>query len=181
MRNFKHYVIATNNRRCVPNWNGAPNESLWKMMDNMKSVIFILIPFIVILTTTIWMLKFLKKVDTLRPQNIPLVLSVAILHLVSFVPFLLYVVSMNILNPPPQVKYRGDKVAQLYATAVYLNYLNTMSNPVLYYFTSASFKKYVRRSLRNLWSRDQERGSVFELNTVSSEKSGKSGAVTNNT
>ena len=172
----------------MPNWNGAPNENLWKMLDNMKSVLFIFIPFIIILTTTIWMLKFLKKVETLRLQNIPLVLSVATLHLVSFVPFLLYVISMNILNPPREVKYRNDTVAQLWATAVYLNYLNTMSNPVLYYFTSASFKKYVRRSLRRLLSGaggggevGSVRGSVYELNTVSSSKQGNSGVVISST
>ena len=96
---------------------------------------------------------------------------------------------MNILNPPREVKYRDDTVAQLWATAVYLNYLNTMSNPVLYYFTSASFKKYVRRSLRRLWSGvgggggevGSVRGSVYELNKVSSSKQGNSGVVISST
>lgn len=104
-----------------------------------------------------------------------------ILHLISFIPFLLYVILMNVLKPPAEVKYQDDTVAQLYATAVYLNYLNTMSNPVLYYFTSSSFKTYITEWARKWWSkvRGQEgvRGSALELNTVSSREtaSGLSG------
>ena len=155
----------------MPSWNGSPHEELWKMLDNIKSVVFVFIPCISILICTIWMLTFLEKVSTLRLQNIPLVLSVAILHLVSFMPFPLYVILMNVLRPSRDLKYRNSTVAQLYAAAVYVNYLNTMSNPVLYYFTSASFKEYIGRWRRMLWNRmrgrrDERVGSALELRTM---------------
>ena len=151
----------------MPDWNGSRHEELWKMLDSIKSVLFIFIPFLTILVTTIWILTFLKKVTNLSRQNIPLVLSVAILHLISFMPFLAYVITMNILKPSREVKYRTDTVAQLWATAVYLNYLNTMSNPVLYYFTSASFKTYVRRWWMKVRGEEGGGSSGMELSTAS--------------
>ena len=134
------------------------------ILDNANSLIFVLIPFLLILVSTVCMISFLQKRRSLRRQNIALILSVSILHLVSCVPYLLYVIIMNILKPSPAVKFRSSTVAQLYAAANYVNYLNTMCNCVLYYFTSASFSAYVRGYSRKWLGRVARVGDV-ELNT----------------
>ena len=82
-----------------------------------------------------------------------LILSVGITYLISFVPYLLYVVLANILKLTPAEKYRDEVVAQVYTGVLYVNYLNTMCNPVLYYFTSASFNRYVRTYSSYWWGR----------------------------
>ena len=134
------------------------------ILDNVTSLLFGLIPFLLILVSTVWMISFLQKRRSLRRQNVALILSVSILHLVSCVPFLLYIIIINILKPSPAVKYRSDTVAQLYAAANYVNYRNTMCNCVLYYFTSASFSAYVRSYGRKWLSRVVRVGDV-DLNT----------------
>ena len=151
------YVIFS---RCISTWKGSSKQSLWMILDNMTSIVFVLIPFIVILVTTVCILSFLKKKSTLRRQNVALILSVSVLHLISCMPFLLYIVVMNSLKPSSEVKYRNSTVAQLYAAANFVNYLNTMCNPVLYYFTSASFSAYIREHSRRLLGRVRRVGVV---------------------
>ena len=135
------------------------------MLDNLTSVLFVLIPFFIILVSSIWMLYFLKKKTSLRSRNVGLILSVSTLFLVSFMPFLIYVITVNILKPPPAMKYRNNTVAQLFAATNYVNYLNTMSNSILYYFTSASFKVYVRQTCSRWfgWARKD----MVEMKTAS--------------
>ena len=151
--------------RCISKWKKSSIQNLWMILDNITSILFALIPFIVILVVTILILSFLKKNSTLQKQKIALVLSVSILHLVSCVPYLLYTVLMNVLKPSAEVKYRNSTVAQLYAGANYVNYLTTMCNPVLYYFTSASFGAYIRRCSRNWMGRISRVGDVEMQNT----------------
>ena len=123
------------------------------LLDNMTTVLFILLPFLIIITCTIWLYMFLRKVRVVQKQSIMLILSVGITYLLSFVPFLFYIILANILKLTPAEKYRDDVVAQVYAGVLYVNYLNTMCNPILYYFTSASFNKYIRRYSSYWWSR----------------------------
>ena len=147
---FKFNEIST---RCIVSWRGSRLKDLWMLLDNLTTVLFVLLPFLVIIICTLWLYVFLSKVRVLQRQSIMLILSVGITFLVSFVPYLLYVILANILKLTPAEKYRDHVVAQVYAGVLYVNYLNTMCNPILYYFTSASFNKYIRRFSMYWWGR----------------------------
>ena len=111
----------------------------------MTTGVIVIIPFLMIVISTVGMLCVLKKSSyELRRQSIVLILSVSVLHIASNFPFLLYIILINTLPILKAVKYRNSSVAQLFATANYIAYLNTMCNPIMYYFTSTSFATYVR-------------------------------------
>ena len=161
--------LTNASNRCIMSWRGSRLKNLWMLLDNITSALFILIPFIIIVTCTIWLFVFLKRVIKIQKQSIMLILSVGITYLISFVPYLLYVVLANILKLTPAEKYRDEVVAQVYTGVLYVNYLNTMCNPVLYYFTSASFNRYVRRYSSDWWGRlnGTQKGPIKNLDLSS--------------
>ena len=134
-------------------WQGSPLKNTWIMLDNLTTILFVLLPFFVIIISTLWLYFFLRRVRVIQKQSIMLILSVGITYLLSFIPYLLYVILANALKLTSAQKYRSNVVGQLYAGALYVNYLNTTCNPILYYFTSASFNRYVRRYASYWWGR----------------------------
>lgn len=140
-----------NPTRCIVSWRGSPRAALWRLLDNLTSTLFVLVPFLVIVTSSVWLGVFLKKAKVLQAQSIRLILAVGGCYMVTFLPYLAYIIVANVLKLPPRVKYRDHLVAHVYVLALYINYLNTFINPVLYYYTSASFKRYIRK-WRGYWS-----------------------------
>lgn len=112
--------------RCNPD----KTDSYWQLVDRINSVVFALIPLVVILTSTAWLLCYVKSRGILRSHNLTLILSVSIVYMVSLGPFIVY------QNQP-------HRLPELYAFSVYVNYVSTIANPFLYYWSSASFKEFV--------------------------------------
>ena len=147
------FSLTVTTLRCIMTWQGSPLKKTWIMLDNLTTILFVLLPFFVIIISTVWLYFFLRKVRVIQRQSIMLILSVGITYLLSFIPYLLYVTLANALKLTSAQKYRDNVVGQLYGGALYVNYLNIMCNPILYYFTSASFNRYVRRYWRYWWGR----------------------------
>ena len=118
----------------------------WARFDFASSIIFATVPLLIILVTTIWLLSFVRSRGRLRSGNLALVLSVSIVYLISLGPFIIYQVA-RILAPG------------LYAFSIYVYYLSTVSNPLLYYWSSSSFKEFVRESMSEVRDRWRSHGS----------------------
>ena len=115
----------------------------WARFDFASSLIFATIPLLVILISTIWLLFFVKSRGRLCSGNLALVLSVSIVYLISLGPFIVYQIGR--LAAPG-----------FYAFSIYVYYVSTVSNPLLYYLSSSSFKEFVRNmvsGVRERWRR----------------------------
>lgn len=116
----------------------------WARVDFASSILFAFIPLSIILLSTLRLLFFIRSQGLLQRKNLLLILSVSVVYLVSLGPFIAYYTQRS-LSPG------------LYACAVYTYYISTVSNPFLYYWSSSSFKEFVRRSARAVSIRVQGR------------------------
>ena len=113
---------------------------LWVWVDGVTLLLLIFLPFLVISVSACWLSLFLNRVRSLQKQSILLIFSVALIYMISFVPFLVYTIISRAID-----EYYVDPMAQFFIIASYVNYLSSMCNPLLYYYTSASFKRFIRR------------------------------------
>ena len=103
----------------------------WARVDLATSIIFAVIPLMIILISTFSLLFFVRSRGRLQSNNIVLILSVSIVYLVSLGPFIVY-------------QTQTQREEGFYAFSVYVYYVSTISNPFLYYWSSASFQEFVR-------------------------------------
>lgn len=121
--------------RCMA---GSRLGTIWEYLELINVGIFITIPLLTILVTSIWLLAFVHKVHGLSNQSLVVVLSVSFVFTLSTCPVMLYNVAYLFTNP--SVVY--------FKLGAFLMFISSVSNPFLYLLTSKSFKDFITKKLR---------------------------------
>ena len=98
-------------------------------------------PFIFILVTSVWLLVYVarKRSSGLQKQGVVTIILVSVNFFISNIPFSVFFTVMAAGTDIRKVAY----FPQIYRFVVYILNLNFVSNPIIYYLSIASFKRFV--------------------------------------
>ena len=127
--------------RCI---GGSRTGTVWEYLEIINIGIFVFIPLLTIVVTSVWLLAFVRKVGGLSRQGLIVILSVSVVFFVSYCPLLFYNLSYFITDPP----------VSFYKFGIFVIFISSFSNPFLYLLTSRSFKEF-------LWGKLKRKSSPF--------------------
>ena len=107
--------------------------TIWTTLDTVNSGIFMLIPLLGILITTIWLLIIISRITYTNRQGVLVVLTVSSVFIISWCPLLSYNI-YHLFSYPSETHYK---------IGVFFIFINAASNPLLYLLTSRSFKDFL--------------------------------------
>ena len=118
---------------------------------SVLTIIFLLTPILVIMTTTVILACFLKKVNRMNRNSLLTLLLISSVFCVSWLPVTVY---NFIMATASNLEYKvyADYLVYLYRFSVFVIYLNIAANPLIYMATIPSFRKFVK-SLLNRYTR----------------------------
>ena len=120
--------------RCMPT---ERNGTIWETLDTVNSGIFMLIPLLGILITTIWLLIIICRATSSNRQGVLVVLTVSSVFIISWCPLLSY--NIYFLFSYPTNTY--------YKIGFFFTFVSGSSNPPLYVLTSRSFKDFLLKKV----------------------------------
>lgn len=110
----------------------------------LYSALFGILPIVVVVGSTVWLLYFVKKVRGLQRQSIVTNIVVSVVYIVAIFPYAVLQGSYIVLDKREYPKF----YERLYRLSTFLLWINMISNPLVYYFTVASYKNFLRRLLK---------------------------------
>lgn len=113
--------------------------SLWWVP--FYSVLLILLPVLTIVLTTIWLLWFLKRRAGLQRRGILTLVLISGVFVLSYTPIAALLASYAIVDPTDPA--HKDYYDTFYRVSTFLNCLNYIANPVIYFVSISSFKQFV--------------------------------------
>ena len=122
-----------------------------------KNVVFLFLPMLVTVVSTLWLLVYVRRKTSLRLQGVAVVVMVSVAFLASWCPFMMYTTAKNFVSTVPIVYMK---------LGIFCIYINSACNPYLYFLSSNSFKEFVRGKL---WERSM-RPTISYLNNSSRDK-----------
>ena len=119
-----------------------PNKSY--LFPFFAAIAFVVLPFIIVLISIIWLLHKVRGVIGLQKQSIVTLLLISLCYFCSFLPYAIY----NILK----VVFTGMQNNLAFAVhfhrfSLFMCYLNFSANPFIYIFSVKSFKTFLASSL----------------------------------
>ena len=140
-------------------------ECVYNLSDNAGSVSFfvglstsIILPMLIVIVTTIWLIVYLRTLrEPAQRQTVITLVAVSVVYLVSYVLSvvlcfkLMFELSAEVVGSPSEGYLRFW--AYFNRVAVFLQYLNFLANPFIYYVTVRSFKVFVKGVLRRMGRR----------------------------
>ena len=105
---------------------------------------FLIIPIVSIVSTTLWLLRFVQKARGLNLQGSMTLVLVSIVMIVSWAPYVVYncIMSFSIDNFK---RNNAVFLAGFEMICTYITFVNFSSNPLVYYLSVSSFNKFVTR------------------------------------
>ena len=113
----------------------------------IKEVVFAaysIIPVVFIVSTTLWLLRFVQKARGLNVKGSMTLLSVSIVFIVSWGPYGVYYCIMSISSDNFK-RNNAVFLAGFETIGTYITFVNFSSNPLVYYLSVSSFNKFVSR------------------------------------
>lgn len=114
------------------------------------AMVFLLVPLLVVMVTTFWLLGYVARVRGINRQAILTLLSISATFLLSCLPTCIFYLFK-------EVSVQGDKSAfwlgVLFRLSVQAVNLNSMANPFIYLITVQSFAGFVKMIFGRLWVR----------------------------
>jgi len=118
--------------------------------------LFTLLPMLVIVVTTIWLMVYVQKVrGSLSKEGVVTLIAISLVFIVSFIPMgtksiVFWLLSKLLGGMEYEDWYNLVNAINAYYTELSLSvpYLNCMANPIIYLFTVTSFKTFVVEMLR---------------------------------
>ena len=105
---------------------------------------YLLIPVVSIVSTTLWLLRFVQKARGLNVKGSITLLSVSIVFIVSWAPYGVHNCIMSISSD----NFKRNNVVFLAGfemIGTYITFVKFSSNPLIYYLSVSSFNKFVTR------------------------------------
>jgi len=120
----------------------------WEWLDPLNVAVFLLVPNVIVIITTVWLLVLVKKSTGMNKQAVFTMLPVSIVFCVSCAPIGAYFVAEKWImqaageNMPTDFWYRD-----LYRYGMLVKFANNSANPLIYYVTLRSFRQFVQRKI----------------------------------
>ena len=108
------------------------------------SIIFGLLPIILVVVTTVWLLHFVKKVRGLQKQSVITNIIISVVYIVAIFPYVVLQGSYIALDPEKNKMF----YEYFYRFSVFVIWINSTANPLIYYFTILSYHNFVKRMFK---------------------------------
>lgn len=160
----------------------TPDE--WEWLDPLNTLIFFLTPNIIVVVTTVWLLVYTNKCAAIHKQAVVTMVTVSLVFCISYAPIGVYLVAEKwIIEAAGDRKHENFFYLQLYRYGTLVKFINNSINPVIYYLTISSFRKFVREKVFRIKSEVDTSASWAaasvrtRCSTVSGEGAGAGGVV----
>ena len=105
------------------------------------SVLFGLVPIVVVTVTTLWLMFYVKRVRGLQKRGVVTLVLVSVVFMVAHTPYVLLFLSYAVLEP-------GDPryatfYEHYYRFSLFIVFINYVANPFIYFVSIESFKEFV--------------------------------------
>ena len=132
------------------------SSKVWKILLPFTALIFLVVPNIIVIVSTILLLKKAKKAakdhrKTLKWQGITTVGLTALVHTLSFFPFIIYFTAEPFVKKHPQDP--GPFFLEYYRVTNGLVILHVLSNFFAYSLTVESFRSFLKTKLCGVLTR----------------------------
>ena len=108
------------------------------ILEITTTLLLVGVPSLGVSMVTAWLLWYLGRGRSLRKQGV-MTLSLSTMFLVSYLPNALYIVSMLLLGD-----FHRDHLVKFHGFTVYIQFVNVMGNPIVYFLSSRSFNEFVK-------------------------------------
>jgi hypothetical protein len=137
---MKWVKFSNSSYRCDGTYHAS--SSVWWIP--VYSAVFGLLPIIVVVVTTVWLLHFVKKVRGLQKDSVITNIVVSVAYIVALFPYVVLQGSYIALDPEKHQTF----YVHFYRFSVFMMWINTTANPFIYYFTVLSYNNFVKRILK---------------------------------
>ena len=146
--------------RC--DYSNSHSASLWWVP--VYSILFIILPIILILVTTAWLLWYVNKERGLLRQSILTLIFISGVFVFSYTPLAIMLICYIFIDPgdPDNAPFYD----QFFKISVFINYLNYTANPVVYYRSISSFNRFVKTQIFRVSKQVAPQESSISNNTV---------------
>ena len=134
---MKWVKFSNSSYRCDGTYHAS--SSVWWVPA--YSAVFGLLPIIVVVVTTVWLLRFVKKVRGLQKESVITNIAVSVVYIVALVPYMILQGSYIFLHKETHRMF----YVHFYRFSVFMHWINTTGNHLIYYFTVVSYKNFVKQ------------------------------------
>ncbi|KAL5253820.1 hypothetical protein ACHWQZ_G013558 [Mnemiopsis leidyi] len=159
---MKWVKFSNSSYRCDGTFHGS--SSVWWVPA--YSALFGLLPIIVVVVTTAWLLRFVKKVRGLQKESVVTNIAVSVVYVVALVPYTILQCSYLFLDKETHRMF----YVHFYRFSVFMMWINTTGNHLIYYFTVVSYKNFVKKMF-SFKTGERSTTVVFNKNAQSFESS----------
>ena len=94
----------------------------------------------IIIATTAWLLYFVQKVRGLQKQGVVSLMLISVVFILTYMPYGISTVIQNAHITKMGVAYR-----KYYIYSVFIIFVNSCANPIIYYISVKSFKEFINK------------------------------------
>ena len=139
----------------VYNYMHSYTSSIWKILLPIISMVVLVNPNVIIVVSTIWLLKEARRVvtdtrESLRWQGIMTVILTAIVNTISFLPLAVYLIAEPFIDKDPSVP--GPFYKEFYRFSNAVTGLNVLANFFVYGLTVTSFRNFLKSKFKQAFS-----------------------------
>ena len=140
---------------------------VWALTDPLFTVFIVAIPTLVIIFSTVGLLVYVNKVSGIHKKAVFTNVWISAIFIISYAPICTYVLGEKwILHDSKSKNLSTDPVYKnLYRWGMFLKFVNSTANPLIYYATIMSFNTYVK-SLFTAKKTKINKVGKFEMGTV---------------
>ena len=137
-------VLAFRDKVIYKSWHGSfrclvTTTEFSLDLDVVMAILTIMLPAVIITATTVWLIYFARRTVGLQKQSIIVNILVSTTFSLAFLPFSAFMIWKGI-GFSSETKTASEL---LWVASSAIHYLMTFANPIIYYFSSASFKQFV--------------------------------------
>ena len=125
----------------------AYSAPIWRWLSIITAMLFILIPNLIIVTTTISLIVTIRKANRrINKRGLVTVLFVGFTYFIANAPLSLYIIvfkNMSHLIPSQEARRNYDNI--LYTTVSFILFINCFANGIVYYRSVNSFKIFLKQ------------------------------------
>ena len=143
-----HVLYSSASLRCLSQFYSESGPV--RLLAPLVAMVFTLVPLLVIVVTTVWLIYYVAKVRGISRQTLLTLLCVSLTSLFSFLPTCLFYLAQELVEDSEKSAY-WSRV--FFRVAVQVVNVNSMANPLIYLFTVQSFGGFVKMIAGKIWVR----------------------------
>ena len=143
-----HVLYSSSSLRCISQFYSESGPV--RLLAPLIAMVFTLVPLLVIIVTTIWLICYVAKLRGISRQTLLTLLCVSSTSLFSFLPACLFYLVQELVGDSEKSAYW---FGVLFRVSVQVVNVNSMANPLIYFFTVQSFAGFAKMIAGKFWVR----------------------------